>query len=121
MAKRDKRDDDKLLGRLQDAASGEAAVRQLRRRYDALRDDYESLLDRLAELEDRLEASGDVEPRTPSPRAGAPAPAGSLSEAIMAPLMQLRAEYLAAATSIHASSAPLTTPPPRDRASRGAR
>ena len=49
--------EDFLLERLNEAASGDAAVRALRRRYDMLRNDYENLLDRLGELEDRLNAA----------------------------------------------------------------
>ena len=51
--------DDAILERLHEAASGDAAVRQLRRRYDLLREDYERLLDRLGELEDRLNEAAD--------------------------------------------------------------
>jgi hypothetical protein len=91
----DSEPEDVILERLQEAASGDATVRQLRRRYDLLRQDYERLLDRLAELEDRLaEATRAQAGSSPSSVAGA------LSEAIAAPLLQLRQEYLAAAASI---------------------
>jgi hypothetical protein len=91
--------DEQLLGRLHEAASGDAAVRQLRRRYDSLRGDYEQLLDRLAELEERLEEP--AQRTAPSP-AVASIPAGSVSEALATPLIRLRDEYLAAATRISA-------------------
>lgn len=63
--------------------AGDIAFRQLRVRYDRLRDDYEVLLDRLAELEARIES--------PQPTA---TPSGSLRQAIAAPLVDLRREYL---------------------------
>ncbi len=95
MGEHDSEPEDVILERLQEAASGDATVRQLRRRYDLLRQDYERLLDRLAELEDRLaEATRAQAGSAPSSVAGA------LSEAIAAPLLQLRQEYLAAAASI---------------------
>ncbi|MCL4241867.1 MAG: hypothetical protein KJ048_10990, partial [Dehalococcoidia bacterium] len=61
--------DDAILERLHEAASGDAAVRQLRRRYDLLREDYERLLDRLGELEDRLNEAADraAQPAGPTP------------------------------------------------------
>lgn len=94
--------DDLLLGRLHQAASGDAAVRQLRRRYDALRRDYEELLDRLGELEDRLD-----EPVVPSPAptetpAGPPAAGTSIANALAGPLLKLRDDYLEAVASIQA-------------------
>ncbi len=85
--------DESILERLQESASGDAAVRQLRRRYDLLRQDYERLLDRLGELEDRLNdaanASAPTVPQLPG-----------LADAIAAPLLKLRDDYLAALTSI---------------------
>lgn len=89
--------EDFLLERLNEAASGDAAVRQLRRRYDMLRNDYENLLDRLGELEDRLTAAAQQQPAEPSPTAPV---SQSIAEAIAAPLLRLRDEYLAAAGSI---------------------
>ncbi len=87
--------EDPLIGRLRGPASGDVAVRQLRRRYDALRADYEHLLDRLGELEDRLDA-----PAPPPPTTTA-APLGEgLAEAIAAPLLRLRDDYLAAVLSL---------------------
>ena len=59
--------DDAILERLHEAASGDAAVRQLRRRYDLLREDYERLLDRLGELEDRLNEAADRAAQPPPP------------------------------------------------------
>lgn len=87
--------EDFLLERLNEAASGDAAVRALRRRYDMLRNDYENLLDRLGELEDRLNAAP-----TPTPETPAGPVSLSIAEAIAAPLLRLRDEYLAAAGSI---------------------
>ncbi len=89
--------DDAILERLQEAASGDTAVRQLRRRYDLLRQDYERLLDRLGELEDRLNEAAEraaqpAEPTTPF--------ASTLADAIAAPLIRLRDDYLAAVASI---------------------
>jgi uncharacterized protein involved in exopolysaccharide biosynthesis len=52
--------DDLILERLRESASGDAAVRQLRRRYDSLRSDYEQLLDRLGELEERIAIGGEA-------------------------------------------------------------
>ena len=79
-------DDDFLYDRLQEATSGDAAVRQLRRRYNTLREDYERLLDRLGELEERV--------------APAPPAASSLADSIYAPLARLRDEYVAALASM---------------------
>jgi len=81
--------DEFLLERLQESASGEAAVRQLRRRYDLLRQEYEALLDRLAELEERVERLS----ARPSARGRRP-----LVAAILHPLQELRDEYREALT-----------------------
>jgi len=89
--------EDFLLERLNEAASGDAAVRQLRRRYDLLRHDYEQLLDRLGELEDRLNDAADQAARPP---ATASPVAESIAEAIAAPLLRLRDDYLAAVAGI---------------------
>jgi len=92
--------DELVLGRLREGAGGDAAVRQLRRRYDALRHDYEQLLDRLADIEDHL--------APPPPAAASPStssgvePPPNIVEALAAPLTRLRSEYLAAATRIQA-------------------
>ena len=86
--------EDFLLGRLNDAASGDTALRQLRRRYDLLRHDYEDLLDRLGELETRLDESAKAKPiddRTISV---------TIAEAIAAPLLRLRDDYLAAVSGL---------------------
>jgi hypothetical protein len=92
--------DELLLGRLQEAAGGEVALRQLRRRYDALRQDYESLLDRLSDIEARI-ADG------PSPSAADAAPPvpssptlPELEHAIRGPLLRLRDDYAAAVARI---------------------
>lgn len=87
--------EDVIFERLQEAASGDAAVRQLRRRYELLRQDYERLLDRLTELEERLEEAS-------RPEESRPVPGSGLLEAIAAPLWKLRAEYLEAAAGIQA-------------------
>ncbi len=108
MPKRGANDDERLLERLREAVSGDQATKQLKRRYEALRGDYELLLDRLADLEQRMESPEPAEelppPTRQTPQQPAPAPviAGRLTESLMAPLMQLREEYLAAATSLNA-------------------
>lgn len=91
--------EDFLLERLNEAASGDAAVRQLRRRYDSLRSDYENLLDRLGELEDRLKSASTEAPRTATATATAPISQG-IAEALAAPLLRLRDDYLAALNGI---------------------
>jgi hypothetical protein len=91
-------DDELLLGRLQQAASGDAAVRQLRRRYDLLRRDYEQLLDRLGDVEERL-STGVTRPSAPPSRPPAPAPV-TVQDALSGPLLRLRDEYLEAAGGI---------------------
>ncbi|MCK6565251.1 MAG: hypothetical protein HUU14_01370 [Dehalococcoidia bacterium] len=102
---------DLLLERLKQSASVDPAVRQLRRRYDLLRHDYELLIDRLGELEDRLTPADAPSPAPPpqpqSPPAPAPAAAGeasegSVRESMVAPLLRLRDDYLAAAGGIQA-------------------
>ena len=119
MSKRGADDDERLLGRLRAAASGEQTTKQLKRRYDSLRRDYELLLDRLADIEHRIEGPERVEPApsAPPPAAATPPAAvppppppssegasgtGRLTDTLMGPLIQLREEYLAAATSINA-------------------
>lgn len=85
--------DEQLRERLREATSGDTAVRQLRRRYDALRQDYEQLLDRLTELEDRLDA--------PAPSASAATdPFAAINGALAAPLLDLRDGYVAVANRI---------------------
>jgi hypothetical protein len=69
--------------------SAESALRQLRLRYDRLRGDYESLLDRLNELDDRIESES-----------GSQRGRGRLVRAINEPLLDLRLEYMEAADSI---------------------
>jgi hypothetical protein len=111
-----------LLERLKDAVTGDAAQRALRRRYDALRADYEALLSRISDLEARLDerqraaeppggrqAAGAgapwPEPRAPLHPLG-PAPAeegqGSVREGLVGPLLRLRDEYLEAMGGIEA-------------------
>lgn len=117
MAKRGASDEDRLLERLREAVSGDQGTRRLKRRYDALRRDYETLLDRLADIEQRIELQDYIaaeEPEPPPPVAPRPAPqhtageatapprvTGRLTESLMVPLFELREEYLAAATSIN--------------------
>ncbi len=78
----------------QDDPESTAALRQMRARYDRLRSDYETLLDRLADLEDRLTHS----------ESGVPAAGGTpvrLAELVSRPLFDLRQEYIEAAASIN--------------------
>ena len=79
----DSHDDDALLGRLHDSASADPSAKQFRRRYDDLRDDYEQLLDRVAFVESRLS-------QAPSEPAGG---GETLTEAMTAPIRNLRDEY----------------------------
>ncbi len=76
----------------QDDPESSAALRQMRIRYDRLRSDYETLLDRLADLEDRLIHS---EPGIPATRPI------RLAEMVSRPLFDLRREYIEAAASIN--------------------
>lgn len=87
--------EDFLLGRLNEAATGDAAVRQLRRRYDILRHDYEELLDRLGELEEKLNAPQ----ASPTPATAVPL-SETIARALAEPLLKLRDDYLAAVTGI---------------------
>lgn len=73
--------------------AAQAALQQLRSRYDRLRDDYESLLDRLRDLERRLASE-------PGP-GSEPSPGSRLVELIAEPLLQMRREYIEAAASIN--------------------
>ncbi len=82
--------------------SKDPALRHLRRRYESLRDDYEELIERLAEVESRLEPgqppAGRREAQSRETRpASTPAATGSVSEqvlrAIAAPWFALRDEY----------------------------
>lgn len=97
---------DPILERLRESATGEAAVRQLRRRYDILRQDYESLIDRLMELEERVAEDAirrDAEATENTGTAAAvPVPAEPLTvaESLLAPILRLRDEYLLASTGI---------------------
>ena len=95
----DTEDEDQILRRLQETASGDAAVRQLRRRYDSLRTDYEALLDRLGELEGRLSEAAS-EPDSGSEMVAAAPQGSTLMQGIVAPLMNLRDEYVEALTGI---------------------
>lgn len=96
--------DDVILERLRESASGDAAVRQLRRRYDLLRRDYEELLDRLGDLEDRLADEPPASQVSAPPTATAPATtqaAPGLTDMILAPLLKLRDDYIAAVSGIN--------------------
>ncbi|MCA9845733.1 MAG: hypothetical protein KC491_13845 [Dehalococcoidia bacterium] len=77
----------------QDDPGSSAALRQLRTRYDRLRSDYETLLDRLSDLEDRLVHAGQGAETPPRP--------GRLVEVVTQPLYDLRKEYVEAAASIN--------------------
>lgn len=90
----DEPEDDVLFERLQDAASGDNAARQLRRRYDLLRGEYEQLLDRLGQLEARL--GGAAEPEAPSAEVREEAFNATLTEGLLQPLVRLRDEYVTA-------------------------
>jgi hypothetical protein len=85
-----------LTERLDDAASGDAALRQLRRRYDALREDYETLLRRLAELESRISSPEDASNAASTPEQS------ELADVVSAPLLRLRDGYVRAAEEIAA-------------------
>lgn len=95
--------EDLLLRRLREGASGDATVRQLRRRYDLLRTDYEALLDRLAFLEERLTSDPATSADTaPSKRESEEIPPSvkNFTDALVAPLLQLRNTYLDALAGI---------------------
>lgn len=92
--------DDLVRERLREATSGDATVRQLRRRYDSLRHDYEQLLDRLADLEERL-----GEPGRPPAHPAVANPGNPLTDVqalLFAPLLSLRESYAAAGIRIDA-------------------
>lgn len=94
----DEHDEELLLRRFRANAPGDSALRQLRRRYDLLREDYERLLDRLVELEERL-AEPEPEPRISRPAGSAATVAGGASvnavtQQILAPLLDLRDSYV---------------------------
>ena len=76
------------------ARAGDPELRQLRRRYEALRDDYEDLVERLADVEAQLRRPPQEETRSPDPSAPAE---GSLREqvrhVVSMPWFQLRDEY----------------------------
>ncbi len=100
--------DDPILARLRESAAGDAAVRQLRRRYDMLRGDYEQLLDRLGELEDRLNEQALAARTAPEPRE-AQALSAQLSDVLTAPLLKLHDDYVVAAARITALISGLET------------
>lgn len=95
-----------LFERLRDVVSGDAALRQLRRRYESLRHDHETLLDRLGELEERIAQQPQPaaqQSAPPSPAARLPVPVeGELADNLVSPLLRLRDEYLGAASRIQA-------------------
>lgn len=101
--------DDLILARLRDSTAADPAVRQLRRRYDMLRSDYEELLDRLGELEDRLNAqalAARAANAAPNPEQPLSPP---LNDVLLAPLLKLRDDYVTAATRITALVSGLET------------
>lgn len=94
---------DPLLERLREGASGDAALRQLRRRYDILRNDYESLVDRLMDLEDRIAADDARRESEQLELPSIPTPGQepvTVAESVLTPVLRLRDEYLHAATGI---------------------
>lgn len=92
-------DDDTLFERLQEATGADPTLRQIRRRYDDLRADYERLIDRLEDLEAHLEASRRAQAAQPV-NTGAATQAGSLTESLTSPLYRLRDEYASALAGI---------------------
>ncbi len=120
MSPQDSDSAESLLERLREVVSGDIGQRQLRRRYDALRRDYEGLLERVGELEGRL-SGGEAGKEGAHPSEGIeeavavaargsrllpPPPAeehtGGVGEGLVGPLLKLRDEYLAAAGGIQA-------------------
>lgn len=81
--------DEQVRKRLEEAASHETALHQLRRRYDELRQDYETLVKRLSELEDDEPGAAAEPPAAPGSR--------PLLEAMTAPLFALYQQYVNAA------------------------
>jgi len=80
----EEQDRESLLGRLQEATSAEAALRQLRRRYEQLQDEYDTLASRLTGLEAAAGVSGlatDVSP---------------LADVLREPLRRMLGDYVAA-------------------------
>lgn len=82
-----------LRRRLEETASGELSYERLRRRYDDLRRDYVSLMQRLADLEERAVAPS----RAP---VAAAAPSFGVRDAMLTPLLALRDEYADALTGL---------------------
>ncbi|MFN0096685.1 MAG: hypothetical protein ACKVVT_18160 [Dehalococcoidia bacterium] len=78
-------EEEALLRRLNATAGGELPFEQLRRRYDALRDDYLGLLLRLEQVE------AQAAERSPRPR---------MVDLLLEPLTLLRDEYASAAGAI---------------------
>lgn len=83
-------DEEFLRERLHETTSGEAALRQLRRRYDLLRQEYDRLLERLERLERRLGLPPPEQPATPR----------GLQQAVTDPVLRLPDEYAQAARTI---------------------
>jgi hypothetical protein len=82
------------------AEMDDSALRQLRRRYEALRRDYESLLDRVGDLEEHQVLSARAKPQRGGPSEPPTAGAGRVAEGLVSPLLGLRDEYLSAASGI---------------------
>ncbi|MCC6386149.1 MAG: hypothetical protein IT302_02065 [Dehalococcoidia bacterium] len=76
----EEQDRESLLGRLHEATSAEAALRQLRRRYEQLQLEYDSLASRLSGLESAAGVS-------------ALGTGSSLAEALREPLRRMLDEY----------------------------
>ena len=79
----EEQDRESLLGRLQEATSAEAALRQLRRRYEQLQLEYDSLASRLSGLESAAGVS-------------ALGSGSSLADVLREPLRRMLDEYTAA-------------------------
>lgn len=91
-----------LFERLRDVVSGDTALRQLRRRYESLREEHASLLGRIAELESRIATRAQaLEPQAGPPERTAPAADHeTLADAVVSPLLRLREDYSGAAARI---------------------
>ncbi|MFN8508338.1 MAG: hypothetical protein U0547_12355 [Dehalococcoidia bacterium] len=85
----EEQDRESLLGRLHEATSAEAALRQLRRRYEQLQLEYDSLASRLSGLETAAGVS-------------ALGTGSSLADALREPLRRMLDEYTTARTQADA-------------------
>lgn len=85
MSERPGEGEEPLLERLRAATAGDELVQELRRRYEALRTDYEALLGRLTDLERGLAGAEAV--------VTVDSGEGTLLDALLAPLVRVRDEY----------------------------